>query len=196
MARSYLPESKKLEIVELRAQKMTISEISKKIRRNFGTVRSFLQRYKKRKSIQNRKPTGRPPKITEKTKRQIVRHVKNNRRDTIQQIRNDLRLVDVSREAVNKIVLQSGLKSCKPSKKPLLSKKQRNDRLKWARKYAEKDEEFFEKWIFSDETSFVIGSSTGQKVRRQSNEHLHPECIGGSKKWGTKLFFWGAIWCE
>ena len=84
MARSYLPESKKLEIVELRAQKMTISEMSKKIRRNFGTVRSFLQRYKKRKSIQNRKPTGRPPKITEKTKRQIVRHVKNNRRYTIQ----------------------------------------------------------------------------------------------------------------
>lgn len=193
MTKRYLSEANKLTIIEYRAQKWTINEISKKTKKNYGTVRSFLQRYKKKKTIQNKKSTGRPRKLDDKTKRRLLRHVKTHRKDTVNKIRYDLQVTHLSRRSVERAVLQAGLKSYSVTKKPQLSKQQRDGRVKWAKKYADKDEEFFENWIFSDESSYVIGSSSGRRVRRLAEERLLPECIGGSKKWGTKLFFWGAI---
>jgi transposase len=193
MPRTYLNEANKLTIVELRAKNWSILEISKKIKKKYGTIRSFLQRYKKSKTIKNGKSTGRPPKLSAKTRRQILRHMKTHRRDTVSKIRQDLAINSVSRVTINRLLTDNGFKSHKLTRKPHLTPQQIKARLKWARKYASENEDFFERWIFSDESSFMIGSTSGQRVRRDANEGLLPECVGGSKKWGTKLFFWGAI---
>lgn len=193
MAKRNLTESTKLKIVELIAQKWSLRKISKKIKKSFGTVRSFVQRYRKSGSIQNKKSTGRPPKLTPKTKRLLLRHVKNNRKDSVKKIRENLQLHNVTKMTINNTLVKAGLKSHKATRKPLLTPKQRDTRLRWARKYSGENEEFWEKWIFTDESSFLIGSSNGQRVRRGTSEALLPDCLAGSKKWGTKLFFWGGI---
>ena len=65
--------------------------------------------------------------------------------------------------------------------------------MKFVRKYRPENEDFFEKWIFCDERSYRIGAMIGGTVRRTRAESQLPECMGGMKKWGTKIFFWGAI---
>ena len=72
MTRSYLTEAIKLDIIELTAQKWSLRKISKKIKKPFETIRSFIQRYKKSKSIQNKKSTGRCPKLDSKSKRRLL----------------------------------------------------------------------------------------------------------------------------
>ena len=138
MTRSYLTEATKLDIIELTAQKWSLRKLSKKINKPFETIRSFIQRYKNSKSIQNKNSTGRRPKLYSKSKRRLLRHVKSHRRDTLRKIHEDLQLQRVSKDTVNRILLKAGLKSCKPMKKPSLTPKHRAGRLKWAKKYAEK----------------------------------------------------------
>ena len=125
MPRTYLNEANKLDIVELRAQKLSILKISKKIKKNYETIKSFLKRFKKRRSIQNRTSTGRPRKVNAKTPRRLLRHTRSHRRDSVLKIQADLGLSQISPSTINRTLLGAGLKSYKPTKKPHLTVKQR-----------------------------------------------------------------------
>jgi len=193
MVKSFLSERDKLMIVEHKAKNWKISEISKKIKRNESTVRTFLKAYKARKSLKNRKSTGRPRKITPKQRRRLIRHVKKNRRQDIETIRENIDFTHVTGRTINNELLQVGLKSYKPTKKPKITKAQKKKRVEWAKKHSNLTTDEWEKWIFSDESYFTIQYEGGQRVRRESGEGLLPECLSESTKWASKIMFWGAF---
>ena len=82
MARSHLTEAIKLEIVALNSKKMKVAKISKKVKKSYNTVKDFITRYSERKSIQNRRPPGRPRKLSSRDQRKVIRHAKTNRKQS------------------------------------------------------------------------------------------------------------------
>jgi transposase len=193
MTRSYLTEKDKLQIIELKAKKMSLIKISNKIKKNYGTVTAFYRRYKKRKTITNATSTGRPPKVTKRMRRNVVRAAKKCRTASVSQIRQDLNITEVTRRTINNIMLDVGLVSLKPTKKCKLTEPQRKKRLDWAKKHQNFTTEYWEEWIFSDESSYQLGYSAGQRVRRSRGEAMNPQCTTTSTKWSKKVFFWGAF---
>ena len=59
----------------------------------------------------------------------------------------------------------------------------------FARKYRSENEDFFEKWIFCEESFYTIGAMIGGTVLRRRAESQLPECMGEMKKWALKSFF-------
>lgn len=193
MAKSHLNEKEKLTIIELKSKNAKIITISKRIKRNESTVRTFLKRYRKNKTLVNRRQTGRPRKLTPKQRRRLLREAKINRRHSVKKIRSDLGLEHVCESTINRALVAADLKSYIPVKKPKLNKEIISKRLKWVKEYQGYTAENWENWIFSDESSFTVGYTGGQRVRRGSSEKLLPQCTDASVKWGTKIFFWGAF---
>ena len=81
----------------------------------------------------------------------------------------------ISRSTIYRRLRCMDLWSHIPCTKPLLNAKQKNKRLRFARKYSEWTEEDWRKVVFSYESKFVIGFGIrGPQVWRWSNERHHP----------------------
>lgn len=87
---------------------------------------------------------GPPSKLTEKEKRVIVREAKKDPKATSKEIQHASGVIGnkVSTRTIRRVLTRSGLKTYRPIKKPLLTKKHRQMRLKWAREH--------QNWLLSD----------------------------------------------
>ncbi|GBN39129.1 hypothetical protein AVEN_20436-1 [Araneus ventricosus] len=85
-----------------------------------------------------RQGIGRPRVIKEKGRRRLSRLVKQNRRQTVAQLRAQYNAgpsASVSEHTVQRTLLDMGLCSRRPTRVPLLTKRHRQLRLQWAREH-------------------------------------------------------------
>lgn len=73
--------------------------------------------------------------------------------------------------------MDAGLSSHVPARKPFLSERQKEERLRFAERYVEESVEFWRSVIFTDETSFSSVSSSGRHCRRHMGERYDPNFI-------------------
>jgi transposase len=153
---------------------------------------------KKRNTPLNKVRTGRPSKLSERHKRQIVFHITRNhqsRRLSVPSIIRDLQL-QVHPTTFKRTLKGLGYNHRIARRRPFLKKLDRKRRLQFAKRHAHLTVEDWKAYIWTDEMSVKVGMerSTQDWVWRKVDEEFHPDCITYKKRaTGTGMMFWGAF---
>lgn len=163
-----------------------------------STVATIIQRFKNSGEVINQKRTGRPSKLTIGLRRILKRIVDKDPTLSCRQISEilaDNYQVYLKREAVRRAIHQFGYKSLVRRKKPHISKKNRIKRLKFAREHIDKPQEFWNKFLFTDESKFNIFGSDGRiKVWRKPWQGLDSRYTAKTVKHnGGGVMVWGCM---
>lgn len=183
-----LNESEKVKISTLKDYRnMSNRQIAKEVSRSEKVVRNFL----KNRQIYGKTPvSGRPPVVTVAEKRKLLRVASNNSASA-REIRDESG-VTVSVRRVQQILHDSShLKHKKMKKKPMLSKDNIEQRLKFAISHMSWTQEW-RKIIFSDEKKFNLDGPDGwacywHDLRKEPRYFSKRQSGGGS------VMVWGAI---
>jgi len=172
-----------------------ISTVSQVVGRPWSRVRNFLARSLKRGSIDNLPRSGRPPLLSERAKRSLVRGARVHRDWNREKLREIL-APNVSLCTVDRALRESGIKKWLAKKRAKLTPEHAQKRLAWARAHQNWTAEDFEGVIWSDECSVERSRNPQQKwIFRSASEKWHPECIRGvGKGKGIALMVWGCFW--
>ncbi|KAK9696611.1 Transposase [Popillia japonica] len=127
----------------------------------------------------NKRRSGRKRITSARDDRKITAIVRDNRRKSVRELRKDIQTagIRISQRTLERRLAESGFKSVRPTKKPLLTKKMKVARLEFAREYSNFTLEDWKRVYFSDEATFHCLTGTGKNVRRRKTEKLHSSCI-------------------
>ncbi|GFW86552.1 transposable element Tcb2 transposase [Trichonephila clavipes] len=189
------------QIVMARRLGTSISETARVVGCLRSTVVSIYAKWMNDGETSNRRHgVGRPHAIKEKSHRRLSRMMKQNRSHTVVQLTAQYNAGlsrTVPEHTVQRTLLDMGLRSKRPTPVPLLTKRHRQLRLRWAREHHDWSMDQWEKVAWSDESRFVIHPADGRiRIRRLRGEQLllqytvsHTQAGGGIiMLWGT--FSW------
>jgi len=145
--------------------------------------------------------SGRPKKITESLKQEVLQSVRKSRKGRTQT------LIELAREtggprslkgvgymSIHRILRQAGMKKVKPTRKPGLTDAQKEARLAFCLKHKDWTLEDWKDVIWSDETSVVFGQRRGaERVWRTVQEVSDPTVIRRRWKGYSEFMFWGCF---
>lgn len=163
-----------------------------------STISRVLQKFNNGEGIENSQNRGRPNFVDERGDRRLLRQVKNNRRQTLQEISNNYNQhapKTISTRTVQRKLHSFGMKRHRVRKTLTVSEPNRKSRVKWCKSMKNKNiDDYWKKVIFSDETQVVISNQNRLYVWRTESEAYSPECVGKLGR-NTRLgvMFWGCI---
>lgn len=163
----------------------TVSNICKRDREPGGVLRS------------KNPGSGRPRKTSERTDHVIKRLALATRKQSFMELTNSVEEstgIRLSPNTIRSRLSENGIGSYQCARKPLLSKANRKKRRDWAKKYSEKDLEFWKNVIWSDESRFCLVSDKPQRCLRMPHERLNKDCIQTTVKFGGGgVMVWGCF---
>ena len=134
------------------------------------------------------KQRGRPPKLDERAKREMVRTARATPFNILGSLAVENGVsIDTARRTLDKI----GLNSYIPRHKPLLSAANIAARLRWIQETIHTD---FKKVLYTDESAFRVGDTGRRRVIRAKGEAYLPQHINPVFRRGATLHVWGAIY--
>jgi transposase len=149
--------AKRANIISLLKRGCSIRKIS--AMQKVGTATVCRIRKKNTRDLQNRNLGGRPRSLSLQQERNLVRNVNcgtwTNAAKANHYLRNDYR-INVTTKTVRNTIKRNGLAPYVKHKKPYLSKKHRQKRLQFARKYKEWTAEDWKKVVWTDESKFTL----------------------------------------
>ena len=178
--RSDVTPEKRAAIAALSASGMRQVDIATQVGCSQAAVSRILRR-----NGSNRSSCGRKRKTNARDDRKLGRIVKKRRFANSSQISQEWNEsgIQVSRSTTFRRLQEMGYRSRVPVTKPLLSKKQRQKRLQWAREHQDWNAAQWFRVMFSDESKFCISfGNQGTRVWRRSGEQNHPSCLKQSVK--------------
>ena len=143
--------------------------------------------------------TGRPTKQTPTNIDLILSKVRRDRygrEKTVADLAGDLSQlgIDISASTVHRILRKAGFRKTKPTRKPGLTKKMKEDRLRWCLEHKDWTLEDWKNVIWSDETSVVLNHRRGgYRVWRKSDEAFVRSCIRERWKGYSEFMFWACF---
>lgn len=163
-----------------------------------SSVSRIVQRFLQSGSTARRKGSGRPRTTTPQMDRYIIRMAKKDRKRSASSIQAEVsKLTDhsISRETINRRLVEGGYHARRPQKKPKLSKRQKQLRLAWAQEHRHWGDREWRKVVFTDESSFQLHRiDRRQKVRRTTGEALRNDCVEETvAHGGGSVLVWGAV---
>ena len=162
-----------------------------------STPRMAYNRYIKNKSLEPRKSTGRPRKITERGERYLVRWLEKDpfvTPERLQVLFNSFSPdTTVCEKTIRRLLRRRGYSGRAAAKKLLLSTKIRQKRVEWCRRHKDWTEEQWGRVLFSDEVRMRLRSDgrvyvwrkPGKRFDRKYTKHLSTD--------KRSLMFWGII---
>lgn len=101
--------------------------------------------------------------------------------------------LSLSSRTVRRRLCEEKLFARRPAKKPLISMKNRNARLSFARRFQYWSKSDWQKVLWSDESKFNLFSSDGIRyVRRPQGQRYNPRCqVPTVKHGGGSVMVWG-----
>jgi transposase len=197
-----LSDFNKGRIVAYRDMGLSFTEIARRIESRKSTVASYFLRYT---ANQNAQPNilqrrGRHRVSDNALDQMILTECETNRLLPAAQIRqrvaNRLQrqgIVIPSIETVRRRLREQGLKARRPATKDKLTEVQQLARFLFSERYYNWDREW-SRVVFTDECTFVLGSSGVQYVRRRIGERYDARCVRQRmNKSVARLNVWGAI---
>ncbi len=175
-------------------------KISKALLISQNTVAKVVQTFKKdgTATISQRRP-GRPRKLTPRQEHLLMRRVEENRHASSLQLSKEVESqtgVTISRDTIRRTLQRNGMHGCRPRKKPLLKPMHKKARLEFARAYADKDEDYWDSILWSDETKINVfgtdGFKTVWRVAKVRNTKKNAWCLQWNMMVAVSLC--GAAW--
>lgn len=192
-----LTEIQKRNILLLREENKTFTYISKKCGCHRSSVSRFLKKYDSTGNIKAL-PKGRPKRKTTAAQDRILRRIAvKNRFKSRREIRAEMKKqvgVNISVRTIGNRLAEFGLHSYTAVKKPLLTKKMKKNRLKFAKKYLNWTSDDWSRVLFSDESKFLLYGSDGKRyVRRFKDERLSDQCTIKTTRGRIGIMIWGCF---
>lgn len=160
------------------------------------TIRRIWYNYQKCGSAQERQKSGRPHLCSERAERAVIRHVRANRRASLQEVAGTLNQdgLHLSRNTVARVLGKNGYKRRGVCSRPILNARQRANRLEWAQNYSEWKARHWSRVVFSDEKIFRCDSNRpGQRITRKKGERLSNLCVNRVSKSRPQIHAWGCF---
>ncbi len=141
---------------------------------------------------------GCPRKLTPRQERLLMRRVEENRHASSLQLSKEVESqtgVTISRDTIRRTLQRNGMHGCRPRKKPLLKPWHKKARLEFARAHADKDEDYWDSILWSDETKInVFGTDGFKTVWRCKGEEYKEKCmVPAVKHGGGSVLMWGCM---
>ena len=171
------------------------SKIAKDLHLNKSIISRTISNYNTRGTLEGTPKSGRRRKTDAVVDRNIKRMAVADPFVSASLIKQQLGEVSVSVSTIKRRLKEAGLYGRKSAKKPFISRKNREARLKFAREHVNWS---YEKWktvLFSDESRFKLFSSDGICwVRRPVNERFNPKYTRPTiKHGGGGIMVWGCF---
>ena len=185
-------------IVRLHKKGKAPKEISDDLGVPLRAVYDIVRRYRETGEVTSKTSPGRPRLLSPREERELaltVRREPTTLASTLTCAFSSPERKPVSTRTVRRTLNRAGLHASKMRIKPRLTPAQRQARLEWARKYANRPATFWDTVIFSDESSFHTNEvERGRYVWRFPHEELEPPMVQPKVKFGGhKLQVWGCI---
>ncbi len=186
-------------IISLHKKGEVYKKISKALLISQNTVAKVVQTFKKdgTATIPQRRP-GRSRKLTPRQERLLMRRVEENRHASSLQLSKEVESqtgVTISRDTIRRTLQRNGMHGCRPRKKPLLKPRHKKARLEFARAHADKDENYWDSILWSDETKINVFGTDGFKtvwVAKVRNTKKNAWCLQWNMVVAVSLC--GAAW--
>lgn len=172
-------------------------EIEKKTEHKKTTVHDTIARYRDEGRVKSLSRTGRPVIASVRDKRSLVKIVKKNRAHSLLDVTdkfNEMSNLSVSSSTVHRYLHELGYYGRVGVRKPLISEKNRRDRLAWCHLR----KKWVDEWnliIWSDESRFeIFQSDSHHYVWRKPQEKYNIDClIPTVKHGGDGVMVWGCF---
>ena len=132
-----LTPGKRREAIAMHRDGKSFAAIGRELEVNADTVRKIWNRYEEYGNTKSAPRSGRPTKLDNRDRRHLKRYVKknwSNRHEPLRDITNTLNL-DVHSDTLRKEIQAFGLNHRKQRRRPYLSPKQKEARLKFAEEH-------------------------------------------------------------
>ena len=177
------------QIIELHIhEKASVRTIASKLNTTKSTVSRHIATWKACTTVEEKKPQGRPPKITPRERTFLGQCVAAQEQPTSKSLVSALltsRNVEVTPQTVRNHLKTLGYKNSLPKKIPLITHVQQQNRLQWCIKHQQYN---WKTVWFSDETYFEINRSTTLVWHKKGEKPNIPK-----SKFVVKIMCWGAI---
>ncbi|GFT37335.1 transposable element Tc1 transposase [Trichonephila clavipes] len=171
-------EERKL-VIKLSNEGKSQLNIAKVVGRSVNCIQKILQKFKKTGMLANNEGRGRKKIMNSITERRVIHQVKIDPKISAPKIAASTSNTlgrSVSAETVRRVLRKAGYNGRLARKKPLIGKRNRVKRLKFAKEHILKPLQFWNEVIFSDESKFNIFGSDGRRmVSRKPNTSHHPK---------------------
>ncbi|XP_029639705.1 uncharacterized protein LOC115214815 [Octopus sinensis] len=131
-----LSECERGQIVAHHEDGMSQRQIAQKMKCSRCAVQTTLKRFRETKDVKTIQRTGRKKVTSPRDDRSIIRQSLRNKRKTSLELFSDFNEASTSQisRTLRRKLVEYGLKGCKASKKPWVSKSNMEKRLQWAKK--------------------------------------------------------------
>lgn len=186
-------ENERLEIISLHSQNISMRQIAKQFQTNHRTVGKIIKKKEKYGTVKN--IPGRGPKYctTARTNRHILKEIGGGSKITIKQVKENLNL-NCSFTTIRRRLHGGGYWGRIARRTPCLTEKHKAARLKFAKDHIDKNEDFWSKVIWSDESKFeLFGSTRRQTVWRKNCDSHKSELTQATVKHSKYIMVWGCF---
>ena len=157
-------------------------------------VRTVIKKFLQGQKVTRKGGPGRPRKTTPNQDRKIVSDVKRNPRLScrdIQSINSDL---NVSTATVRRRIVETGeFGSYFTTRKPFISKINRQKRLAWAKAHKNWTVDEWKRVLWSDESPFVLRFKRKQRIWRRHSDRFNIANCDATVKHDKKVNVWGCF---
>ena len=181
-------------VIQFSNDGMTHKDISQTLNINRRSVQYIVKKFKDTGDVVDRVRCVRPRLLTKRMERQIVRISKRTPTLTARHVRRESDLTNVvSINTVKRTLRRYGLFGRIAVRKPYLSLRHRNNRLRWCRQRSLWTVAKWEKVIFSDEYKLELQPNRRMYVRRTIGSSLKAKYIRTTVKFPSHIMVWGAV---
>lgn len=172
-------------------------KLSKQFNVPVSSVQSIIKKWKEQGSVTNKPRTGAPKKINLRACSKLVRMVKKNPRTTRKELVEEMSSigVNVTRQTVTNTLRSEGLRKYQARRVPLLKKSHLEARKKFAADMLKKEDSYFDKILWSDETKIeLFGNNYNNKVWREpGSAYNRNNTLPTVKHGGGSIMAWGCF---
>uniref|UniRef100_A0A3Q3J790 Tc1-like transposase DDE domain-containing protein n=1 Tax=Monopterus albus TaxID=43700 RepID=A0A3Q3J790_MONAL len=172
-------------------------KISKDFEISHSTVRKIVYKWRAFKTTANMPRSGRPSKFTPRADRKMLKEVSKNPKMSSRDLQQALATVDVEVHAstIRKRLHKFNLHGRRARRKPLLSKRNIKARLTFARENVDKDQDFWNNVLWTDESKIELfgHQSRGHVWRKPNIAFQEKNLIPTVKHGGGSVMVWGCF---
>ncbi|KAL7826753.1 hypothetical protein AOLI_G00319620 [Acnodon oligacanthus] len=161
-----------------------------------STVQSIIRKWKEYGTTVNLQRQGRPPKLTGRTRRALIRGAAKRPMVTLDEMQRSTAQVgeSVHRTTISRALHKCGLYGRVARRKPLLKENHKKSRLQFARSHVGDTANMWNKVLWSDETKIeLFGQKAKCYVWRRINTAHHSEHTIPTVKCGGSIMLWGCF---
>ncbi len=188
-------------VVGARRAGLSISETADRLGFSCTTISRVCREWSEKEKIScERQLCGRKCLVVVRDQRRMGRLVRDDRKATVTQITtryNHVMQNTISEHTTCRTLKQIGYSRGRPHQVPLLSAKNRKQRLQFAQAHQNWTIEDWKNVAWPDESRFLLRHSDGRvRIWRKEHEIMDPSCLVSTVQAGGGVMVWGIFSCQ